>query len=138
MSVFKTPVETSFFKLSRFSWQSRGQFLNCQDCQDCLNSRVISFWTVKIETLDRDHVETNRDPQAYYITLSRPGMIREFFQWRRRFRFRNLLPRKVGLRSSWPGRGRFRGRLFSPRRGPRCSARGRRWGERPRELLQTG
>ena len=40
-------VEMSFFKMSRKSQLSR-----------------LTFSSVKIETLDQDHVETNRDPQA--------------------------------------------------------------------------
>jgi hypothetical protein len=39
-------VETNFLKLSRFSRPSR-----------------LTFFGVEIESLDRDHVETNRDPQ---------------------------------------------------------------------------
>jgi hypothetical protein len=41
-------VETSFLKVSRFSQLSRQ-----------------AFFGVEIESLDRDHVETNQDPQAY-------------------------------------------------------------------------
>jgi hypothetical protein len=41
-------VETNFLKLSRFSRPSR-----------------LSFFGVEIESLDRDHVETIRDPQPY-------------------------------------------------------------------------
>ncbi len=45
-------VETNFLKLSRFSRPSRLTFFWCRD-----------------RDLDRDHVETNRDPQAYIICL---------------------------------------------------------------------
>jgi hypothetical protein len=41
-------VETNFWKPSRFSWPSRLIFFGRRD-----------------RDLDRDHVETNRDPQPY-------------------------------------------------------------------------
>jgi hypothetical protein len=46
-------VETSFLKLSRFSRLSR-----------------LTFTSVEIGSLDRDHVKTNWDPQAYYFSVS--------------------------------------------------------------------
>ncbi len=47
------------------SWSSRLTFWNCRDF---LGRRDWLFFGVEIESLDRDHVETNRDPQAYWIT----------------------------------------------------------------------
>ncbi len=40
---------------------SRPTFCRCQDILDCWD---LPFQSVEIETLNRDHVETNRDPQA--------------------------------------------------------------------------
>jgi hypothetical protein len=48
LSRLVSTVETFFLKLSRISRQSR-----------------LTFKSVEIETLDRDHVETNRDHQGY-------------------------------------------------------------------------
>jgi hypothetical protein len=52
-------------KISR-SWSSRLTFWNCWDF---LDRRDWLFFGVKIESLDRDHVETNRDPQGYVNRL---------------------------------------------------------------------
>ncbi len=46
-------VETYFLKLSKISRRSRS-----------------TFRSVEIESLDRDHVETNRDPQAYKLLMT--------------------------------------------------------------------
>jgi hypothetical protein len=37
------------------------------NCLDFLGRRDLLFASVKIERLDRDHVETNQDPQAYKL-----------------------------------------------------------------------
>ncbi len=44
------------------SWLSRLTFENLRDCPSCQDQLLK---TVEIESLDRDHVETNRDPQGY-------------------------------------------------------------------------
>ncbi len=75
-------VEMSFFKLSRSRQKSRNlDFQGSRDCRDLvfelsrcrfsncrknLDCRDVLFQTVEIETLDRDTIETNRDPQGYY------------------------------------------------------------------------
>ena len=46
--------------------------------QDFLDRRDLLFASVAIESLDRDHVETNRDPQAYFL-LFIPRAKQEFF-----------------------------------------------------------
>ncbi len=52
---FSTSIETS--QLSRlWFWK----------CQDFLNCRDRPFSSIKIESIDRDHVNTNRDSQAYF------------------------------------------------------------------------
>ena len=52
LSRLVSTVETFFLKLSRISRQSR-----------------LTFKSVEIETLNRDHVETNRDHQGYGLLL---------------------------------------------------------------------
>ncbi len=47
---------------TEISWSSRLTFENRQDYP---SRRDWYFFGVEIESLDRDHVETNRDPQAY-------------------------------------------------------------------------
>jgi hypothetical protein len=37
--------------------------------QDFLNASRQSFWSVEIERIDRDQVETNQDPQAYNLVF---------------------------------------------------------------------
>ena len=54
-------VETSFFELSRLVSTVEIGFSNCPENLDCRDQLSAS---VEIESLDRDHVETNRDPQA--------------------------------------------------------------------------
>ncbi len=49
-------------KIIETSRLSRLRFWKCRDFLDCWDQ---PFSIVKIESLDRDHVETNRDPHAY-------------------------------------------------------------------------
>ena len=46
---------------------SRSSRLTFWRCRDFLNCRDSLFDNVEIESLDQDHVETNRDPQAYIL-----------------------------------------------------------------------
>ena len=57
----KCHVSTDFSILIEISRSSRLTFWNCRDF---LGRRDRLFFGVEIESLDRDHVETNRDPQA--------------------------------------------------------------------------
>jgi hypothetical protein len=53
----------SFLRLPKIFWPSRCLLSSCQDFLDCQDVLVES---VEIETLDRDHVKTDRNPQAYF------------------------------------------------------------------------
>ncbi len=50
--------------------QSRSSRLTFWKCWDFLNCRDLLFASVEIETLDRDHVDTNQGPLAYFFTIS--------------------------------------------------------------------
>jgi hypothetical protein len=57
------PVENA---LSRTSFMLRLTFENHREWPSCRDQLLK---TVEIESLDRDHVETNRDPQAWILIL---------------------------------------------------------------------
>jgi len=54
------PRQDQFFFISQLS---RLTFENRRDCPSCRDQLLK---TVEIESLDRDHVKTNRDPQGYH------------------------------------------------------------------------
>jgi hypothetical protein len=57
-----TFVTVYYFSISiETSQSSRQAFRNCWDFLDCQD---LLFASVKIKSLDQDHVETNQDPQA--------------------------------------------------------------------------
>jgi hypothetical protein len=64
--------------MSRISGQSRRPFSKCWDFLDMSRQ---AFWNVDIESLDQDHVETNRDAPAYLFTRHFGGNFLEKWGW---------------------------------------------------------
>ncbi len=70
----KCHVSTHFSVSIEFFWTfrtcrdkikiSQSSRLTFWNCRDFLDRRDLLFFGVEIESLDRDHVETNRDPQG--------------------------------------------------------------------------
>ncbi len=69
-------VETWVFDMLRLFWQSRHQFLNCQCFFDIWD---ISFLTVIPKSIDRDHVETNQDLRALFMSKCQFLICWDFF-----------------------------------------------------------
>ncbi len=79
------------FKTNQTSGSSRQAFWNCWD---------LPFPSIKIETLDRDHVETNRDPQAYDFCIFLVK-ISQFVETSHHFYTENVLIMSRFFEKSW-------------------------------------